>query len=334
MSAGLCVHCGKSPKFADSTRVHPYCGRTCAVASKVSAVGAIRSQPTIGSTLCLGCNTFPKFYDTKRSIQHDYCSKTCAKIAKQINGGRKFTKNVCLMCRSWPITGKHPFCSKTCATNAQRLSPAILEVPAGDDVFNSVADQHKASWRHTNKILPNVRYVYKIIASQASINRYEAYRAQVEARGQFIAKGRSEGNENRRWHGTNRQCTLGENGNTSFCSSASCSLCSIIQSSFDLSRFKARTGWGRFGSGIYTSSTSSKSDDYSYNAGSSLKAVLLNKVVVGKGYKLKTDDPSLTAPPAGYDSVLAEPGSSLNHDELVVYTNDAIVPSYLVIYDP
>ena len=31
--------------------------------------------------------------------------------------------------------------------------------------------------------------------------------------------------------------------------------------------------------------------------------------------------------------VLAEKGSRLNHDELVVYTNDAIRPSYLVMYD-
>ena len=31
--------------------------------------------------------------------------------------------------------------------------------------------------------------------------------------------------------------------------------------------------------------------------------------------------------------VLAEVGSALNYDELVVYTNDAIRPSYLVMYD-
>jgi phage gp45-like len=58
----------------------------------------------------------------------------------------------------------------------------------------------------------------------------------------------------------------------------------------------------------------------------------LNKVVVGRGHKLTQDDTSLTAPPTGYDSVLAEIGGSLNHDELVVYTNDAIRPSFLVIY--
>lgn len=80
---------------------------------------------------------------------------------------------------------------------------------------------------------------------------------------------------------------------------------------------------GRFGKGIYTSSTSSKSvvfqllpfqffsqtlltrsNDYSHNdCKSSLKAILLNKVIVGKGCKLLQDNTALTAPPAGYDSV-------------------------------
>lgn len=84
--------------------------------------------------------------------------------------------------------------------------------------------------------------------------------------------------------------------------------------------------------------------------------MFLNKVVVGNGYKVKHDMPSFTAPPAGYDSVsisflhclasflnfgltryyhqvLAEVGGSLNYDELVVYTDKAIRPSYLVLYD-
>jgi len=61
---------------------------------------------------------------------------------------------------------------------------------------------------------------------------------------------------------------------------------------------------------------------------------LLNKVVVGNGMKLSQDDTSLTEPPPGYDSVLAEvvPGGSLNYDELVVYKNEAVRPSYLVMY--
>lgn len=113
---------------------------------------------------------------------------------------------------------------------------------------------------------------------------------------------------------------------------------------------------GRFGAGIYTSSTSSKSNDYSNNVKPSRqKAILLNKVVVGKGYKMTQDNTTLTAPPPGYDSVcfrgifgcplgvdcawtiqvLAEVavGGSLNYDELVCYAENAIRPSFLLIYD-
>jgi hypothetical protein len=80
--------------------------------------------------------------------------------------------------------------------------------------------------------------------------------------------------------------------------------------------------------------------------------MLLSKVVVGRGYKMTSPDFTLTKPPPGYDSVsvdikivvcqslitnrqvLAEAGPiGLNYDELVVYNNDAIRPSYLVMYD-
>lgn len=47
-----------------------------------------------------------------------------------------------------------------------------------------------------------------------------------------------------------------------------------------------------------------RSNDYSHNdCQSDLKAMLLNKVIVGKGCKMTQDNTTLTAPPAGYDSV-------------------------------
>ena len=193
---------------------------------------------------------------------------------------------------------------------------------------------------------------------------WRTVRATVEARGQFLLTQRSAGNENRRWHGTKRECNLGDKGVTSFCSSPACSLCRIIQTSYNSSLA------GSFGSGVYTSSTSSKSvpfpditirvfhifrsNYFSRNVSQSpWKAILLNKVVVGKGYKLSATSPTLTAPPAGYDSVsialairnrkswdwinstkvLYQAGTSLCEDELVIYTSDAVRPSYLVMYD-
>ena len=85
----------------------------------------------------------------------------------------------------------------------------------------------------------------------------------MEARGNFAARGLTAGNQLRRWHGTNRNCNIGDNGRTTICYSSRCSLCCIIKSSFDLTYSKKKTGWGRFGNGIYTSSTSSKFVGYS-----------------------------------------------------------------------
>lgn len=67
----------------------------------------------------------------------------------------------------------------------------------------------------------------------------------AESRGQFVAAGRSAGNENRRWHGTRRECNVGDKGQTTMCSSNNCPMCSIIRNSFDLSRWGSKTGWGR-----------------------------------------------------------------------------------------
>ena len=143
----------------------------------------------------------------------------------------------------------------------------------------------------------------------------------MEARGGFTSQGRPSGNQQRRWHGTNRECGLGENGRNSFCHSAQCSLCCIIRTSFDLSHSGKKSG-SRFGPGIYTSSTSSKfvghsrtisvdlifvipsSNGYSKNlTASALKAVLLVYVVVGKAKKIAANQPTATQPPAGFDSV-------------------------------
>jgi len=170
------------------------------------------------------------------------------------------------------------------------------------------------------------------VSTIESLENFEQYLNLVEAKGNFIAQGKTRGNENRRWHGTTRNCNIGDKGETDFCPDPTCSLCSIMKSSFDLS---FSMGTGMFGGGIYTSSTTSKSDHFSRNVrASEWKAMLLNKVVVGKGYRMTAGDTTLVGPPDGFDSVLAEASDSgLNYDELVVYNNDAIRPSYLVMYD-
>ncbi|KAK6996513.1 PARP catalytic domain-containing protein [Favolaschia claudopus] len=383
-TATSAANCQVRPKYSDGTTTHAYCSKSCALQAKLPAQPPGLSVSIPKSATCDFCGARPKFFDGQRT--HPFCSKGCSKNAAAQNpilkpnakgichapGCQKpahtnadgttgsycslahkiLGETICLMCKqAAKLSGSH-FCST-------KNGPMLLEVPAGHSTFKSVADQFKASWRHTGKSCPPVRRIYKIVATQTTLASYKAYQSKM--RGHFVASGRSPGNENRRWHGTRRECNLGDKGQTQFCASTNCPLCCIIKSSFDISL------WGTkvreidflpsplivFGKGIYTSSTSSKyalklkiihfnpfiltnrSHDYSHNdCSSSFKAILLNKVIVGKGCKLTHDSTSLTAPPTGYDSVLAEKGGSLNYDELVVYTNDAIRPSFLVMYEP
>ncbi|KAE9387030.1 ADP-ribosylation [Gymnopus androsaceus JB14] len=355
------------PQYFDGVKTHPYCSKSCAWNAKgngsQSTSNGHHNSNSLASGTCDFCHNRPKFPG------HAFCSKACAKNASSnthtganpnapgtcrapgcskpahVNkdgtcgdycslSHKTLGETLCLMCLLNAKQTSSHFCSKACAGNAEIKGPMILEVPAGHVTFKNVSDQFKTSWRHPGTKCPSVKHVYKIVSPQSSLAAYNTYKDAVEARGQFIPAGRSAGNEKRRWHGTGRECHFGDKGQTQFCGSQTCSLCCIVKTSFELSLFGKKTGWGRFGKGIYTTSTSSKSNDYSRNdCRSSLKAVLLNKVVVGKGCKLTQDNVTLTAPPQGYDSVLAEKGGSLNYDELVVYTNDAIRPSFLVMYE-
>lgn len=197
------------------------------------------------------------------------------------------------------------------------------------------------------------------------MDEYFTYHQEVERRGAFknVRNPRKfeVGNEQRRFHGTKIACKLGmPNGTVDLCSDERCSTCQIIGSSFDKSYFKSHTNFGRFGHGICvywpccshkagwictnicfcpldTSATSSKADDYVEPlSNTAFKAMPLNRVVVGKAAKLSTNSEDLTAPPTGYDPVIGEPGPDgpLNYDELIVYTNKAIRPAYLIVYRP
>ncbi|KAG8924079.1 hypothetical protein FRC01_011971 [Tulasnella sp. 417] len=91
----------------------------------------------------------------------------------------------------------------------------------------------------------------------------------------------------------------------------------------------------RFGRGIYTSSVSSKADDYTITPSTSgYRAMLVARVVLGKAYPLKLTSQYLAGPPRGFHSVLGEVGIHLNYDEQVVYSDDAARPAYLIIYKP
>lgn len=86
--------------------------------------------------------------------------------------------------------------------------------------------------------------------------------------------------------------------------------------------------------GISATPVSSKAHDYACNVGPSSQywMILLANTILGRGYKTLQDHTSLIAPPSGYHSVIGEPGGSVNYSEISVYHDDAIRPSWLVVY--
>ncbi|KAG8797253.1 hypothetical protein FRC17_007803, partial [Serendipita sp. 399] len=219
----------------------------------------------------------------------------------------------CVICKASPydVARKSLFCAVTCVQRAAAMSPGIIEIPASHPKFADISNQFQTKWLHTNIPFKPAKHIYYILISAASEADYITYRNKVEQEGNFVQRGMTAGNENRRFHGTTRQCTLGDPGNTQLCSNQSCGLCGIIRTSFDLKFYKGKTGWGRFGCGLYTSATSSKSESYTTNkTASPYKAMLMAKVIVGRGYKMTQDDTTRTTPPAGYHSVLGEPDQS------------------------
>ncbi|KAI0277036.1 hypothetical protein BGY98DRAFT_655667 [Russula aff. rugulosa BPL654] len=258
--------------------------------------------------------------------------------------------DVCLFCKEMPTvevgSKQSDFCSKHCSMAALSRVPTILEVPVrnenirrvshdrgspcapDDGNFNPVVvDQFTKQWKHPTQ-KPTVIKVWRIFGHRPVLDQFYRYQLEVERR-----TGIHGGNTRRRFHGTVRECTLGDTSRDgNLCAQTSCNMCRIIESSFQRARALERTNFGRFGEGIYTSATSSKANAYYDGNASPNRAMLLNDVVMGKAIKLRTTDESLMEPPPGYDAVIGEPGGDLNYDECIVYKNDAIRASFLIVY--
>ncbi|CAM9262171.1 unnamed protein product [Scytosiphon promiscuus] len=157
---------------------------------------------------------------------------------------------------------------------------------------------------------------------------------------------RDKGNVRRRFHGTScsAQCSFFVDLKGKPCGLKECNVCSICTHGFcilgNVGETARRTNFGlRYGEGLYFSSVSGKANDYAGRSekvdggGKRLRCVFVANVAAGKTYN--TTQGSLqhsTCPPVGYDSVVAEVGAGLNYDELVVYKNEAALPTHMIVY--
>jgi len=255
-------------------------------------------------TLCIRGNSNPKMCDychrRPKAPGYNQCGKTCGDNAS----------TACLLCRCRPKFGRYHLCGRTCKSIATKRTPLILEAPPGHVTYIEVERRFKRAWKNGG-VCPSIKKIYKIIENKSFLLPYDQYKRRV-------------GNEVFRYHGTSRSCTLGSQGNTQLCSSAACTLCSILRTSFKVSLANP-LGW--FGPGVYTSSAANNAYGYS-NGGTG--AIILTKVVLGTVYNVTTVNEVMSCPP-GHNSVVFNLQNGILN-ETIVYTNDAIRPVFLIIF--
>lgn len=95
-----------------------------------------------------------------------------------------------------------------------------------------------------------------------------------------------------------------------------------------------------FGNGLYFADQSSKSEQYSTSRfggsgrGANTYFLFVADVALGKIMKYRHAQPQLSKAPRGYQSVQGEKGSSLLHDEFIIYNLNQHILQYLIEFKP
>lgn len=233
-----------------------------------------RYHVRLAEEACLWCEKAPK------QVNH-FCSRSCAQMAQQ-------TSPAVLEIPNGHVTFKNSECHYTDnrLTYVDWEALICIQLQSSSKSLGGIRTkrvQRSVTSTKSSLVKPQLTNM-KLTGTCTGLNGLTGisrvgsfivkHSDKVEAQGKFKSQGRSAGNENRRWHGTRRECTLGDNGQTTFCTSKTCPLCNIIKNSFDVSLTK-RHSWAKYltfqflsllitwtfpvshGIGVYSSSTSS-----------------------------------------------------------------------------
>ncbi|KAF5319739.1 hypothetical protein D9619_008877 [Psilocybe cf. subviscida] len=206
----------------------------------------------------------------------------------------------------------------------------LIHLPPSDQEYRLISQKFSSSWKHPGKPHPTIKHIFYVAYSGGPglehLTRFSDYSNRV-------------GNTEMLFHGTSRECTIGDNiNNVKCCASTTCNLCCILRGSYTMAKAKNRS---MFGYGIYSSSVSSKADGYSRNVGANQyirrpRAMVVNHVAMGKTSMMYKADHDLTHAPITFNSVTAATttqGGAVLYHEAVVYREDAICANAIVVYD-
>jgi hypothetical protein len=261
--------------------------------TRTANAGRAWCEQCFRSSLCKKCNK------NKPAAGHKWCS-SCFEKSKQ-------PQYTCLKCTKG--TDNELKVCETCLT-------ALVLVPTS----GSSAKKRAGILKQFNDTIGRTVTIVEIVTifDKERFKEYNTYKDK-------IALKNGDANERRWWHGSRLGCELWKT--MKLCGGPSCAICSIISKGF----LKSHAGHGRLGPGLYFAPEAQKSNGYTGDY-QGVRCLILSKLVVGKPIKYTTDQPQLRACPAGYDSVIAEKGSSFSHAECVLWDEDAILPAYVVFY--
>ncbi|KAG7089294.1 hypothetical protein E1B28_010992 [Marasmius oreades] len=213
-------------------------------------------------------------------------------------------------------------------------STRLIPLKTSNPKYQEIRALFLKGWKHPEKDRPIIQGIYLIVYPSERLEPYRKYRSHVERLN--LRSGFDKGsNEQLLFHGTTRLCALGDSNRSIVpCSLSTCSLCCIISKLYDVRKCGSKHKFRRFGTGLYTTSCSSKADDYFHAGGkdSKYRTLLVNRVVVGKPCIRRYNATNLTEPPPGHQSIIGVPGADLNYEETVVYDNNAIHPAFMIAY--
>eukprot|EP01044_Picomonas_judraskeda_P008842 COSAG03_NODE_1036_length_4954_cov_2.784574_4_plen_547_part_00 len=280
--AGMCPYCHVVHQRATPVHPgHPYCGKKCGkAASSAGWIDGAPSQP-LDAKVCSFCKTRPRFEGFL------YCGKRCMASAKEAAspGLRRLDKDQ---------QGRD---HKKFVQISQQFVNKWMHPDGPVHMNGTWARSRGTSKGHMKK--PDKSDIIDIFECQCGpgLSRaHEQYCQQLEDKGVRRYKQGGKGNAHQRWHGTAIKCSLGR-GQPTICDDRSCATCNIIRSGFDISYVRTA---GRYGIGLYASSTSSKAHQYAAGMSAEIggrtaqdqpslmdqdtTALLLCSVAVGKGH--------------------------------------------------
>jgi len=185
-------------------------------------VCGLKEEESTISQLPSSLPSYSNYYQPSPTTPSENLGFSPGSTLSDFSGGSKKYVGIsfCLMCRVRPKNGGYDFCGTTCRDKARGQTPLLLEVPRGHTTFKKVTRKFQESWKYGS--CPQIRKVYRIVENSTSVETYVTYL-------------HKHGNEAFRYHGTERSCQLGEDGQTTLCASSYCNACSIIGTSFKVS---------------------------------------------------------------------------------------------------